>query len=414
MDSFIFGGNTGETQDSLARKRRIAEAMMANAPQAHDAWSGLANAGAQIAAALIGRGVDKGESDLATNRQQTVASALAALRGTPEWKNPDNPQETLIPQKPGDKQSAYSMLASSNDPQLSDMAMKLQLGDMQSADEENTWQKHFGMQNDADMERMKAQQAFQAEQQARSLAAQRDLAQSRIDDRNPIAVMTPDGPRYVPASAAVGQHPYSPRQGNSNLPVSMQKAEDADLEAVDLSRNIEADITAQKDALDKGAFKVDPMSRAGYKIGQMTGMGGPETAAFGSFQATLEKLRNDSLRLNKGVQTEGDAVRAWNELFSAMGQNDLGTVSRRLGEIGKINQRAASEAKRRIDIRRERNGTDPFDWESFTPMGTVIDGGAKPAAAPTPSSAPVDSQPPSGVDPTLWQHMTPQERALWK
>lgn len=399
MGMFSFGGDTGETQQSLARKRAIADAMMQSQIAPRDAWSGLANAAEKISGALIGRSVDKQTKSMQDSRTKTVADALAAMRGTPAWTNPDNPSEGIAA-VPGNKAQAYSMLANSNDPQLSDMAMKLQLGDMQSADADKTWQQHFDVQNQAQNERLRQQQAFQAQQTAASNARMLEAAKIAQGNRSPVAIMTPEGPRYVPPTEAIGQQPYNQRTGGGNLPVSMQKAEDTDLESIDLARNISADLNAQRQALEDGKFKVDPVSRAEYKIGQATGMGGPETAAFGSFQSTLEKMRNDSLRLNKGVQTEGDAQRAWNELFTALGQNDTGTVTKRLNEISKINDRAAKEAQRRVDIRRSRNGTDPFDWQSYTPMGSPL--GEQPADAP------------NGVDPAIWSHMTPEEKALWK
>lgn len=399
MGMFSFGGDTGETQDSLARKRAIADAMMQSQIQPDNAWSGAANAVEKISGALLGRKLDGQQAEMDSNRNQTVAQALATMRGTPEWKNPDNPDEG-IPATAGDNAAAYDMLAKSGDPRLVDIAMKLQMQDMASKGEEQTWQSHFNAQNDAQNERLTKTQEFQAQQAQAANARMLEAARLSQGNRAPVAVMTPDGPQYVSQADAIGQQPYSMRTGGGNLPVSMQKAEDADLEAIDLARNISADLKAQKGSLERGDFNVDPVSRLGYKVGQATGMGGPETAAFGSFQSTLEKMRNDSLRLNKGVQTEGDAQRAWNELFTALGQNDTGTVTKRLDEIAQLNDRASNEAQRRVDIRRQRNGTEEFDWPSYTPMGSPLGGGGEGV--------------PEGVDPNIWQHMTPEERTLWK
>jgi hypothetical protein len=48
--------------------------------------------------------------------------------------------------------------------------------------------------------------------------------------------------------------------------------------------------------------------------------------AFARFNATLETLRNQSLRLNTGVQTEGDAVRALNEFMAGYSKYDTKTA----------------------------------------------------------------------------------------
>jgi len=402
MGMFSFGGDTGETQESLARKRAIADAMMQSQIQPDNAWSGAANAVEKISGALLGRKLDGDQARLDDTRNNTVAQALAAMRGTPEWKNPDSPNDPSagIPATAGDNAAAFDMLAKSGDPRLVDIAMKLQMQDQESKAQEQTWQNHFNVQNEAQNERLTKTQEFQAQQAQAANARMLEAARLSQGSRAPVAVMTPDGPKYVAPSDAIGQQPYSMKTGGGNLPVSMQKAEDADLEAIDLARNISADLKAQKGSLERGDFNVDPVSRLGYKVGQATGMGGPETAAFGSFQSTLEKMRNDSLRLNKGVQTEGDAQRAWNELFTALGQNDMGTVTKRLDEIAKLNDRAGQEAQRRVDIRRQRNGTEAFDWPSYTPMGSPLGGGGEGV--------------PEGVDPKIWEHMTPEERALWK
>lgn len=205
MGMFSFGGNTGETQQSLARKRAIAEAMMANATRPVDMWSGIANAGDKIAGALIERGVNKQDKALQDTRTQTVAQALAAMRGTPAWTNPDNPSEGIAA-VPGNKAQAYSMLANSNDPQLAEMAMKLQLGDMQSADADKTWQQHFDVQNQAQNERLRQQQAFQAQQTAaadeRRMQAERSLAAYKA--RLPTREATP---------ASVAEYKYAAGNG---------------------------------------------------------------------------------------------------------------------------------------------------------------------------------------------------------
>jgi hypothetical protein len=166
--------------------------------------------------------------------------------------------------------------------------------------------------------------------------------------------------------------------GGRPLPQGQQKSEDSDLENVDNATNIADDIEAQADAIQRGDFGVNLMDKAGYALGGLTGLGGPETARYNSFRATLEKMRNDSLRLNKGVQTEGDAQRAWNELFTALGANDKDTVEQRLRELALINRRAANQIRRRIDIRRQRNSAEPFDWGNYENMGSPLgNGGAQ-------------------------------------
>jgi hypothetical protein len=88
----------------------------------------------------------------------------------------------------------------------------------------------------------------------------------------------------------------------------------------------------------------------------------------------MEKQRNASLLLNKGVQTEGDAQRAWNELFANM--NDKGVVKQRLQELQKINERAANLKQLNIDNIRRNYGLDPLDTSSYASQQPAVGGGA--------------------------------------
>lgn len=366
---FSFDPSKGETQESLRRRREVAQAMLeaSNRP-AQTLGEGLASFGDSVFGTLREKDAARSEH----NSRQMVADALL--------KAQQGGGITL--------ENSAQMMPYADEGQRFMIAQTLAQQDeaRRRAQENEDWTNRLKAQEDSANARLDKQ-----------LAAQRQIAAMSAANRTPeapVAVMTPDGPRYVSRQQALGMQPYSMRQGAGSLPVAMQKAEDSDLEAVDLARNIASDINAQRSALQDGAFKVDPASKASYWLGGAVGMGGPETAAYNSFRATLEKMRNDSLRLNKGVQTEGDAVRAWNEVFTAMGSNDMGTVSNRLQEIEQINQRAAAEAQRRIDVRRQRNGTDPFDWQSYTSMGSPLAGGqvsiptpVENAAQPAPAAA---------------------------
>jgi len=94
-----------------------------------------------------------------------------------------------------------------------------------------------------------------------------------------------------------------------------------------------------------------------------------ESANFASFKSTLEKLRNDSLRLNNGVQTDGDAQRAWSELFQNI--TSPVAVKQRLKEIKAINQRAMQLRKMEVDFYNKEYKRDPFDLDSLPSQQTI-------------------------------------------
>lgn len=143
------------------------------------------------------------------------------------------------------------------------------------------------------------------------------------------------------------------------LPSSALKMQQESLDAIGTASAINADLNAIKQQIDGGKLSFGPVSNLASKARNAAGLSNEESRNFASFNATLEKLRNDSLRLNKGVQTDGDAQRAWNELFQNI--NDTKLVRQRLEEIERINQRAVQLRQLEIDQIRANYGLDPLE-----------------------------------------------------
>jgi hypothetical protein len=168
----------------------------------------------------------------------------------------------------------------------------------------------------------------------------------------PVAVIGPDGqPVYVSPASAVGQRPASGGGSNKPLPASVQKMVQENVEIIGTAGGINADLSGIAQQISEGTLRFNPLSNTVARVRNATGFGNEQTANFASFRSNMERLRNESLRLNKGVQTDGDAQRAWNELFDNI--NDQGVVSQRLAEIQKINERAM--ALRGMDVERIYN-----------------------------------------------------------
>lgn len=90
------------------------------------------------------------------------------------------------------------------------------------------------------------------------------------------------------------------------------------------------------------------------------------------FRSDMERLRNESLRLNSGVQTEGDAQRAWNELFGNL--NDSRVVEQQLRRIKQINDRALQFRRGRVaDIEGRQFGGGQAQSAPPPPAGFVLD-----------------------------------------
>lgn len=185
----------------------------------------------------------------------------------------------------------------------------------------------------------------------------------------PVAVPDPSsstGFRYKLPTDISGTEAMDParlRRGNDKLPTSALKMQQEEIDAIGTASTINADLGQFATMLDKGELKFGPVQNLESRGRNFLGMSTPESRNFASFRTNLERLRNESLRLNKGVQTDGDAQRAWNELFDNL--NDPEVVKQRLGEIQRINDRGAALRQMNVDMIRSNYGLDPLDTSNI-------------------------------------------------
>jgi hypothetical protein len=167
---------------------------------------------------------------------------------------------------------------------------------------------------------------------------------------------------------------------NKPMPGSAVMKQDEHLESVGLVSGINADLKKFEDQIDKGELKLGMVDNLLSRGKNAVNQSDQNSRNFSSFKSTMETQRNASLRLNKGVQTEGDAVRAWNELFENL--NDGAVVKQRLSEIRKINERAANLHKLQVDTLREQFKQEPFDFSKYENQPAAVgQGGAAPSGA---------------------------------
>ncbi|TGT42783.1 hypothetical protein [Mesorhizobium sp. M8A.F.Ca.ET.165.01.1.1] len=154
------------------------------------------------------------------------------------------------------------------------------------------------------------------------------------------------------------------------LAPSAIKQQNEELDQLATANNISADVGSVIKAIDAGNIHLGPVKNLVNRLDNATGNSTPGSRNYASFRATLEKMRNDSLRLNKGVQTEGDATRAWNELFANL--NDTAVVKQRLQEIQGINERAAEQRKLNIDNLRANYNQPPLDYSKYEQGSPIL------------------------------------------
>lgn len=166
-----------------------------------------------------------------------------------------------------------------------------------------------------------------------------------------------------------GEQPKPPKP----LPVGALKMQQETLDAIGTAGGINADLGAVLQQVESGSLKLGPVTNAVGSVRNTLGMSDENSQNLATFKATLEKLRNDSLRLNKGVQTDGDAQRAWNELISNI--NDPKVVSKRLKEIQALNERAVEFHQMNIDTLRNNYGAGSIDTTARSQPKPAIQSG---------------------------------------
>jgi len=201
-----------------------------------------------------------------------------------------------------------------------------------------------------------------AERLSERLAAEERMNRMTNDTKSMLATMSNDTRQLL-----LGQKP--------KLPANAIKLQNEELDALSIANSLDADVGAMRKNIDSGKLKLGLMENAESIVRNKLGKSTENSVNYASFISSIEKMRNDSLRLNKGTQTEGDAVRAWNEIFE--NPNDEKVVAQRLKEIQNYNKRAANYRKMNIDMIRSNFNADPMDYSKYdNPGAALVTGGA--------------------------------------
>lgn len=147
------------------------------------------------------------------------------------------------------------------------------------------------------------------------------------------------------------------------MPSAIIKIVDDHGSAISTAMGINVDFANITKQLENNKFDPGLFSKIESSARNYFGASTPESRAYGSYKTKLEKIRNDSLRLNKGMQTEGDATRAMNEIIA--NANDKEFVKLRLKELQVINRRAIELRQYQADSILKQFGRPPLKIPGF-------------------------------------------------
>jgi len=139
------------------------------------------------------------------------------------------------------------------------------------------------------------------------------------------------------------------------LPAYLAKEEETDYGTAIAATNLASDANNFIGRIKSGDIKFGLKDKASIRARQLVGSNDPDVLAREDYDKFLKVLTNESLRLNKGTQTEGDAVRAAKELESSESPQAAASAMRRLLEI---NVRRTQNASDDV-LRRRQNANFP-------------------------------------------------------
>lgn len=155
---------------------------------------------------------------------------------------------------------------------------------------------------------------------------------------------------------------------NKPLRADLAKEEDADYVLAKDAKNLATDAYGYINRIKTGEIKFGLKDRASISARNAFGSQDPDVLARNDYDKFIVQLTNESLRLNKGTQTEGDAQRALQEVKSAESAAD---AARAMNKLAEINARRVSDAKTSVERRRANAGYKdvvvPIDVPKFEP-----------------------------------------------
>ena len=337
---------------SLSGGNRLS-ALLQNQPNYNNgtALGGLAHVLQQY---MAGRGVRQDSEN-----QQGATDAYVQGMSAQPWVNPDTGEVAPAGSAGGQAGAMAALQGQQNNPYARNLAMQLMMEQAQTQGAEQQWQSRFDAQNQAQDARFDKQSAAQDARLREQLAAQERIAGMRQSNAPSGYQVRPDGSGLEPIAGGPAD-PNAPKP-QKPLPTAALKLVREDQEALMTVDTLNSQLGQFSNLISEGKLNLGTFGNMASNARNYMGASDENSRNFASMKAMLEKMRNDSLRLNNGVQTEGDAQRAWNELIANINDEEL--VKQRMAEIAKLNSRAADIRRANIELVYSNFGIDPMQQQ---------------------------------------------------
>jgi hypothetical protein len=154
------------------------------------------------------------------------------------------------------------------------------------------------------------------------------------------------------------------------LPSGALKLQDEAMTSLNSLNALNADIDGLTSMIDSGKLDTGLLSRGEAFLRNSTNTSDENSRNLSTLDSKLEGLRNGILLMAKGVQTDGDALRAYNEIVN--NKNDTQLVRQRLQDIKVQNQRNAMLQQARIDSIRNEYGKEQMDYSALQNQPSAV------------------------------------------
>jgi hypothetical protein len=166
---------------------------------------------------------------------------------------------------------------------------------------------------------------------------------------------------------AAGKLPAAGEDGKPKdkpMPGPALKMQDEHIGTIGSLDTVNGQIDEVLGKIERGDLKLGAARNLMNQGKNFIGAGDDQSKAFADLSTTVEGIRNGVLLLNKGVQTEGDAVRALKQITPNL--NDPGVVVQQLKKLKELNNKAAENRLGQVNRIRGNYGNAPLGMDEFT------------------------------------------------
>ena len=152
------------------------------------------------------------------------------------------------------------------------------------------------------------------------------------------------------------------------LPANLSKQEEDDFDIARDATNLATDAYDYIGRVKSGEIKFSLKDRAAISIQNAFGSENPVVTARNDYDKFIQRLTNDTLRLNKGTQTDFDYKNALKEIKSSESPADVATT---LQKLVNLNVRRVKDAAESISRRRKNAGATEVETSIVVPSFDV-------------------------------------------